>query len=167
MARITGKMNVVEKLREVSGREKKRREQAERYLEELTKVLAPELEEVIGDNIHHNGINNDNNHTITVKKYNKDKEKYMTNDLYFRFGEYYNGHDACEVEGFYVDINDYMEIWGVNIIELKGVEFWHRVKQITDWISNYLPTYIDNLEKSREQRYEQLAKIMAAISEVQ
>jgi len=167
MARITKKMNVVEKLREVSGREKKRREQAENYLEELTRTLAPELEEVIGDNIHHNGINNDNNHTITVKKWDKEKGKYIANDLYFRFGEYYNGQDSCEVEGFYVDVNDYMELWGVNIIELKGVEFWRRVKQITDWISNYLPEYIDNLENSRDQRHEQLAKIMAAISEVQ
>lgn len=167
MARITKKMNVVEKLREVSGREKKRREQAENYLEELTRVLAPVLEEVVGDNVYYNGISNDNNHTITVRKWNKEKSKYTDNDLYFRFNEYYNGKDTCEVEGFYVDVNDYMEIWGTNVRELKGVEFWHRVKQITDWISNYLPEYIDNLEKSRDQRYEQLEKIMEAISKAQ
>jgi hypothetical protein len=159
-------INIIEKLKITTQREKKRREQAENYLKKLIKILAPELEEILGNNL---GDYFDN-HTITIKQWNKEKKKYSYNDLYFRFGEYKswnNGNCNSEYEGFYIDEQRYKELWGTNILELKGIEFWYRIKQITDWSINYLPKYIEEIEKSRKQRFKQLTKIVNAISEIQ
>lgn len=158
-------LNVIEKLEVVAERERKRREQAENYLEQLTEILAPKLEEIIGNDIN----DHVDNHTITVKKWHKEEEKYGDNDLYFRFGVYeswHNGNCSTEYEGFYINDQQYMELWGTNILDVKGAEFWYRVKQIVDWVNNYLPEYISRNEESRDKRYDQLVKIVETLKEV-
>lgn len=148
------KVNVLEKLQLVSEREVKRKEQAVKYLEKLTEILAPALREIIGEGLR-------DVKTITILKWDKEKDGYSYNDLYFRHTRH-EIQSGTEYPGFYIDEKGY-HLWGKDLTEVKGNEFWQRTKEVTDWISNYLPEYVDKLEKSRDKRYNQLKKLTSVL----
>lgn len=149
--------NVLEKLQEVANREVKRREQAVKYLEIITESLAEPLDEMLGKNKEYTE-SDEGTKVIWIPKFNKEEGKYSygSTDLYFRYGNHYGENDV-ETPGFYV--SNCFPFWGKNLLNIKGGKFWTSVKQICDWIENYLPEYIEKHDKSRDKRLEYLKSI--------
>ena len=141
-------LNILEKLQIISKREVKRREQAVNYLKKLTLILAPAFEEIIGEDI------SDGNSILTT----------YHNDMYFRYIEYYNS-DNMEDIGFFVDQSGH-NVWGTDLEEIRGSEFWYRIEQVIDWVNYYLPEFINDLEQNRERRSEQLEKLVKNLQNI-
>ena len=148
-------LNVLEKLQVISEREVKRREQAVGYIEKLTKILAEPLLEIQGES-------EKGNHIVWIKAWDKESKKYIYSDMYFRFEEH-RANNETEYPGFYISRNDF-PYWGRDLEYVKGKEFWLKVKHITDWANNCLNEYLDNLEKSRERRADQLQKLVEKLT---
>jgi hypothetical protein len=158
---MNNNMSVLEKLTEVSSRETKRREQAVNYLNTLTEQLTPIFKDVFGCVEY---VSGDTQYIKWIPAYDKEKKEYNTSnsEIYFRFGNHH-GDNSTEYPGFYKSYE--YPFWGDDVTELKGQNFWIAVKQITDWLNNCLSDELDIIEKSRDQRFEQLEKIVTAIKE--
>lgn len=152
---------VLEKLVQIQENENKKRQQAIKYLEDLTEILAPQFLEILGRSI----TDYEDTEALWISVYSKKKEKYTIENscIYFRYGDHH-GTENTEHIGFYIS-NEYM-FWGKDLTDVKGIDFWRYLKQITDWLTNYVPGWLDSIEKSRNQRFEQFEKIVQSILSV-
>lgn len=126
--------------------EKKRREIALKWLEELTAILGPVANDIWGSGVTYGG--DLKTWTADVTKVDKEGKKKETG-IYFRYESH---HD--EFEGFYQN-NDYINFSGTSINDLKGKDFWYAIQVIIDWI----PQVMDAMEKRNISRNELLKKI--------
>lgn len=152
--------NVLELLKIEEEREKKRREKAIGLLDELVEQIAPSIAELEGVREEHSW---DDDYTIIIPKWNKEKGKYIVptsiyDELYFRY-ETHHGTTEREKIGFYVSRSE-IPVWGTNLNKMKGKNFWKCIKQITDWVENYLAGYVEKHVGSRDKRLYQLEKIV-------
>lgn len=152
--------NIIEKLQEIQTKEVKRRKEAVKCIEELTEILAPILVDIEGDIVNTEQDYYYGTEAIWIHTWNKEKNKYdfSNSNLYFRYDKHYCD-TKTEKEGFYYTEDSLSKLWGVDILDIKGTNFWIAIKEITDWIVNYLPKYIENKDRSRDQRLEKLIKI--------
>ena len=132
--------NLQEKVQAMLDGETKRRETALKFINEVSKILIPAAKDIWGEG--------SENHPNIVWISRKGKEKREYTDFYFRYGEY-RGTNNNEFEGFYYDTNS-MGIWGTDIIDLKGTEFWAAIRTIIEWIP-YVAELIDSRSASREE----------------
>mgnify|MGYP001164751252 CR=1 FL=1 len=160
-------INVVEKLIEVQEKERKRRDTAVKYLEELVEILEPVFLEIEGESLESDMIDAEmETDAIWIPIWDKEKGKYsaINSDLYFRYNNHYGTNDT-ENPGFYVSTN-YLKVWGENLLDIKGDEFWIKLKRITDWMVNYLPDYLENKDKNRDERLKGFEKVMKEIEKL-
>lgn len=118
--------------------EKKRREIAIRFLEELGNLLQP-----VGEDLDNNGDRmfiGTINFTIVPK-------------VYYRYKKHV-GASAVEKPGFYFS-EDGFPLWGEPLEEIKGDDFWNAVKTIIENI----PKLAQKLEKKQEVREKLLSLI--------
>lgn len=161
------KKDIIERLVEVQEKEVKRRIKAVEYVEELTEILAPLFLELVGEEVLTPKNYDYETEAIWIPTWNKEVEKYDYTDtiLYFRYGAYDLNEYDREYEGFYVEYHEGIKKGGTDLTEIKGSMFWEQIKVITDWLVNYLPSYIQGKDKSRDKRLEQLEKVLATLSE--
>ena len=122
-------VNTLEKLKELTKEEKKRRKKAVMYLEELTNELAHPLSELLGDECHEEIFKG---------------HVWVKHGLYYRHTEHYE-KIGCEKIGFYVSDNG-LPIWGVPLEDLKGRIFWRYISYVCEWAEK-LPTLVEKREK--------------------
>jgi hypothetical protein len=154
---------LLEKLQRISEKEKKRRQDAIKYLEQITDAIAEPLGELFGQ-LPDGDIEQTSTEAVWVPRFNKESGEYSfrVTRLYFRYGMHY-GQDAREYPGFY--INPGCLFWGEDLTKVKGTLFWEAVKQICDWLTNYLPGYIEKHDKSRDDRFAHLKNITEYIKQ--
>lgn len=147
--------NVFEKLQALTENEVKRRSEAIRCLDILTEKLADPISELYDSTIIDYDVMTK---AVWIPCFSKEKNKYTYEgtSLYYRFDFHY-GTKEKEEPGFYIS-HEY-PFWGKPLYEKKGKEFWQYIKQICDWIGDYLPKYIEQHEKSRNKRLEYLKKV--------
>ncbi len=153
--------DIIRKLKEVQEKENKRRNSAVRYLEKIEKELTPIFQDILGE-----PTGCDDYPCLWIPKYNKDSGKFESkySMVYFRYYKHITQRED-EYPGFYIDKGIDLPVWGISLTEIKGKDFWFYLKQITDWIVDYLPQWIENHDKSRDQRFEVLEKIHQCFSE--
>jgi hypothetical protein len=125
--------------------ETKRRETALKFVNEISEILQPIAKDIWGEGAEP--------HTNIVWLSRKEKDKREYTDFYFRYDEH-KTRDGWEYNGFYYDPNS-SGVWGKDIIDLRGTEFWVAIRTIIEWIP-YIAELIDSRSESREQL---LAKI--------
>ena len=151
-------MDIIEKLQIVTERETKRRQQAVWYLEQIVEDLEPIFLEIVGGD-----AGNDETYAIRIPKFNKKEEKYIysNSDLYFRYKKVIQEGNFCvDVDEVGFHINRHRPLWGEDLLEIKGIEFWTHVEQINNWLTNYLSTYIENKDESNQKNMDNLEKII-------
>lgn len=155
--------NLIERLQEVQTKEVKRKDTAVRCLEELTQILAPIMLEIEGEEVDP-PFDHYSTEAIWIPTWNKEKNRYdlSNTSLYFRY-DIHNGDYKNEDEGFYIESRQGQPLWGTDLLDVRGTTFWTQVKIITDWVINYLPEYIENKDKSRDKRLEQLEKVISTL----
>lgn len=129
-----------ERVQRMLNGEKKRREIAISFINGVRDILvdvAPDIWSEGDSWIHEN--------VIWVTKINKENKKQNTS-IYFRWKEHrINGNS--EEEGFYSSIE--YPVWGKEIEELRGSDFWGAIGVIKDWVPQVIEL-IDIREKSRQ-----------------
>ncbi|NNG67534.1 hypothetical protein [Caldanaerobacter subterraneus] len=111
--------------------EKKRREIALKFLDELGNLL-----QMVGEDLDNNGdrmFKGTINFTIIPK-------------VYYRY-EKHVGKDAVEETGFYFSEDGY-PVWGEPLEDIKGEDFWYALKVIIENI----PKLVHKLEKEEKVR---------------
>jgi hypothetical protein len=148
---------LLEKLQAISEKEKKRRAQAVECIEQITEAIAGPLNELFGKELP------DATKAMWIPTFDKETNEYSfkTTTLYFRYGAHHGQYDTDD-PGFY--INPEVLFWGDNLTEVKGSTFWQSVKQVSDWLTNYLPGYIEKHDKSRDSRLQYLQDIAGYIT---
>ena len=151
---------LLEKLQAISEKEKKRRQEAITYLEQITEAIAEPLSELFGKELPDSLATK----AMWIPTFDKETNEYSfkTTTLYFRYGAHHGQYDTDD-PGFY--IHPEVLFWGDNLTEVKGSTFWQSVKQIADCLTNYLPGYIEKHDKSRDSRLEHLQKITEYIKQ--
>lgn len=130
--------------------ENKRREVALKFINEVEKVLLPVAEDIWGTGDNFDSIPSN---AIILTKIDKEGKKKDT-EIYFRYVEF-RGTTDNEWTGFYDGTNTYMNVWGKDIAELRGKDFWYCIQIIIDWI----PQVIEAMEKRQISRDQLLSKI--------
>ena len=143
--------NLQERVQKMLEGEKKRREIALKWVEEITEILTSVGKDMWGGGDSFGGELYTN--TITLTKINKDNKKKNT-DIYFRYDDHY-GTDDTECSGFYDCSETQCNVWGTSIDELNGKEFWYAIQVIIDWI----PQVIEGMNKREKSRSALLKKI--------
>ncbi len=153
---------LLEKLQAISEKEKKRRAQAVECIERITEAITEPLAELFGQ-LPDGDIEQSGTEAVWVPRFNKESGEYSfrVTRLYFRYGMHY-GDEAREHPGFY--INPQYLFWGDDLTDVKGAAFWEAVKQICDWLTNYLPGYIGKHDKSRDSRLQYMQEITEYIT---
>jgi len=128
-------VNTLEKLKELTKEEKKRRKKAIKLLEELTNELAYPLSELLGDECYKEIFTG---------------HIWINNGLYYRHTEH-REKEFKEDVGFYLteDVSNGLPIWGVPLEDVKGRLFWQCVSDICRWVEK-LPTIVEKHCKGRE-----------------
>lgn len=143
--------NVLGMLRMAAAAERRSRKKAVICLEGLTKQLAEAFLPLFGDK------RDDDDFPNAVVSIDR--------ELYFRYAPHY-GEEKDENEGFYIDRDRYLNVWGESLLSLRGKEFWHQVVQITNWAYYNLPEMINELEEVHAARLDRLQNIVGAIQEL-
>jgi len=153
-------VDIIQKLQELQEKENRRRATAVSYLEKLEEELAPMFENIVGENTNPEYMN-----VLWVAVFDKAQGKYTPkhSSLYFRYTTW-RGEKQSEPPGFYIDYTRY-GVWGNPLTEVRGKDFWQYLKQVTDWLVDYLPGWIEQNDKSRDQRFERFVNIVRAIAE--
>lgn len=123
--------------------EKKRREIALKFISELQEILEPVAETVWGS-----GEVEESGKAAWIR--NKIEGQNKKTGYYFRYGTY-SGSNNKEYIGFY-EINSMygLPLWGNDLTDLKGADFWNAIRSIVNWISVLIET-IDNRNNSRDK----------------
>lgn len=129
--------------------EKKRREVALRFVEELKETVLPVAEVLWGKGTERNK-KEDAEYTAVWLPKKKKNITYYTN-VYFRF-ESWQGIDDAEEIGFYFKGKyDYgMKVWGTPLEDIKGKDFWYCIQLLIEWIPQ-LSELIDKKNESRDK----------------
>ena len=130
--------------------EKKRREVALRFVEELEEILMPITELLWGHEAEYDKKNDPEYTCVSIWRVNKNGQK-ITTDLYFRF-EGWQGIDDAEEAGFYL-LPDYrcdITVWGDKLENIKGKDFWYCIQLLIEWIPQ-LSELIDKENESRDR----------------
>lgn len=142
--------NLQEKVQSMLNGEKKRREIATRFLNEVEEILLPAAEDIWGK--HYDG----DSYTDAVYLTKKDKEgKISRTDIYFRWKSIGNNFGYNEYSGFYTEEGNGIPAGGISITEHRGADFWYAIQVIIDWI----PQVIEAMEKRNISREQLLSKI--------
>ena len=136
--------NLQSKVQSMLDGEKKRREVAIKFTNVLHDILIDVAEDIWGS-----GENREIDGTSTIR--NKDKEsKNKPTNCYFRY-EKHIGERKDENTGFYLIDGMYgLPLWGTEIADLKGADFWNAIRCIINWVP-VLVEIIDNRNSSRDQ----------------
>jgi hypothetical protein len=145
---------LIAKLEKIAKNEKRRREQAVKCLDQLTETLAEPLSILFGANSSVGDSGPMGITTIWIPEY--DQFLVDHTKLYFRHGTHH-GDNTVEYPGFYLSSGSFT--WGDDLTHVKGRIFWKAIDQICDWLTNYLPDYIDRHDLSRDERLQHLQKI--------
>ena len=133
--------NLQVKVQSMLDGEKKRRETAIQFTNVLHDILIDVAEDIWGS-----GESNYFDGTATVRI--KDKEgKNKPTDFYFRYEKHVTERKD-EDTGFYYSAE--YPLWGTEIKDLKGADFWNAVRCIINWVP-VLVEIIDNRNNSRDQ----------------
>lgn len=124
--------------------EKKRREIAIRWLQEVEDIVLPLAIDMWGEDDDENSASDCPN---SVWLRNKEKKQI---NLYFRY-KIHHGTNQKEETGFYqTDGGNYMACWGTLINELRGNYFWWAIRSIMEWVELLVET-ITVKEEAREK----------------
>ncbi len=112
-------------------------------LESLAKGLSEILFCIIGDRYNARlGINN----AIEVMTYSKEKDRFVKDkSFYFKYSD--------DIGFYVVDSKEH-----INLNDINGEEFYKRIKQISDWISICLPSYLKKSLDSAKKRVNSMMK---------
>lgn len=144
---MTNLIQLQEKVQGMLDGEKKRRETAYKLIDQLQEILIPVAEDIWGT-----GEADEVDHMIWVRNKNKEGQNKAT-DFYFRY-VIHETQTRDEYPGFYsADFN--YPIWGVELKELKGSNFWNGMRCVINWI----PVLLETIKKRNESR-EQLLKLV-------
>lgn len=142
---MTNLVVLQEKVQAMLDGEKKRREKALKFLDEFQAILEEVAEDIWGTG------NSEYKGTVWVR--NKKNDKNEVTNFYFRFIEH-EGNNRYECNGFFesgYDCSGYeYPLWGEEIKDLKGSNFWNAIRCIMDWIP-VLIEVIDNRSESRNK----------------
>lgn len=120
--------------------EKKRREVGIEFINKVAEIM-----EDVATDIWGTGSNCEFENIVWLTRINKEGKKQETT-IYFRWEEH-NTQNGCEEVGFYDSIE--YPVWGTDVTEQKGADFWYAVQVIKDWIPQVIEM-IDKREKSRQ-----------------
>lgn len=142
-----------EKVEAMLDGEKKRREVALRFVQELTEIMVEVAPDIWGEEVivwvKEEGFTPFMYFRPHVRSKQMHKRDYDQNcDTYYEYTEY---------EGFYVTDSD--ECFGednFNIEDLRGSEFWKAIREIIEWIPRVMET-IDERQASRDKLLSLLA----------
>jgi hypothetical protein len=129
--------------------EKKRREVALKFVEELKEIILPVAETLWGQGTEEDKKQDTEYTAIWITKKKEDK-RFSTN-LYFRFRDW-QGIDNAEEIGFYFKGEyDYgIKVWGEKLEDIKGKDFWYCIQLLIEWIPE-LCKLIDKKNESRDK----------------
>lgn len=130
---------LLEKIQKMLEGEKKRREIAIIFLEELTSLITEPCQE-----IYENIVSGYFIKTVWIKS-----------GLYFRFRPFKSEY-GIESEGFYYSY-DGSPTWGKPLNEVRGKGFWTAISNIINWLA-ILSEDIEAHKKSREELTEKLKR---------
>jgi len=130
--------------------EKKRREIALKWLEEVTEILKPAAKDIWGSGVNFGG--GMETYTTDILKIDKNGNKKEAG-IYFRYKKMYE-----EYSGFYDDTSTDCNINGTAVEDLRGKDFWYAIQVIIDWI----PQVLEAMEKREISRQQLLEKIKIA-----
>jgi hypothetical protein len=143
---MTNLVTLQEKVQAMLDGEKKRREKAFKFLDELQNILEEVAEDIWGT-----GDHREYKGSVWVR--NKKNDKNEATEFYFRYIEY-EGSNRYECNGFLksgYDCSVYeYPLWGEKIKDLKGSNFWNAIRCIIGWIPILIET-IDNRSDSRNK----------------
>jgi len=142
--------NLQERVQRMLDGEKKRREIALKWLEEVTEVIKPVAEDIWGSGVNFGG--GMETYTTDILKIDKEGKKREAG-IYFRYKKLYE-----EYTGFYDDTNCNCNTNGTPIEDLRGKDFWYSIQVIIDWI----PQVLEAMEKREISRDQLLEKIKIA-----
>lgn len=140
--------NLQEKVQSMLDGERKRREIALKWLEEVTNII-----ETVGSDIWGTGVTYGGDlYTYTTDILKIDKEgKKREAGIYFRYEDLHG-----EYAGFYKEAE--FNISGTPIEDLRGKNFWYAIQCIIEWI----PQVLEAMEKRQLSRDQLLEKIKTA-----
>lgn len=140
---MTNLIILQEKVQGMLEGERKRRETAIKFLNELQEILEPVVETVWGV-----GETKDVEGATWIR--NKKDRQNKNTGFYFRYNIHY-GDNRKEHVGFYEVDNMYgMPAWGNDVTDLKGADFWNAIRCVVNWIPVLIET-IDNRNESRDR----------------
>jgi len=122
--------------------ERKRREVAIAFLNQVTEILTP-----IGPDIWGNGVQAPEIPGSAIVTRIKEGKREST-DFYFRYETCY-GDNSTEYPGFYRSEAGYL-VWGDTLENLRGADFWYGIQVVVEWIPQLIEI-MDKREKGREQ----------------
>lgn len=129
--------------------ERKRRDIALKWLDEVTAILTLAGKDTWGAGVCYGW---EPSNTVDVLWFDEKGNK-KESGIYFRYHNHVGAEDV-EIPGFYSNSKD-LNYWGTPIEELKGACFWHSIQVIIDWI----PQVAETLEKRDARRKDLLKKI--------
>jgi hypothetical protein len=125
--------NLKETVQRMLDGEKKRREKAEAFLDQLTEILTEAGPDIWGPG-------------VTTHEGFEYKAIWVNENIYFRYG-IHRGDTEVEHPGFYY--STYLPVWGKPLESLKGGKFWNSIKIIIEWV-NSLDEELKKKEDARE-----------------
>lgn len=141
---MTNLVQLQEKVEAMIQGEKKRRETALKFLEQLQKILKPVAEDIWGE-----GEGREIKDIAWIR--NKKDGKNIATNYYFRYDSFTNNNERNEWEGIYkADLDYCIPVWGTEVEELRGKDFWNAIRCIIEWIPILIET-LDNRNNSRDQ----------------
>lgn len=138
--------NLQEKVEKMLEGEKKRREIALKFLDELQEIIYPVAETIWGEEGDGEYYIPNSTYCVWVRNFDEKKQKNIATCVYFDYG-----YDSKE---FYHTREEFPGN-GSPVKYLKGIEFWHCIQQIINWI----PVVIKAMEKRELNRENLLKKI--------
>lgn len=138
--------NLQERVEKMLEGEKKRRELALKFLDELQKIIYPAAKIIWGEEGDGEYYIPASTYCVWIRNFDLKKQKNIAKDVYFCY--------SVLSVGFYYTKEEFPGN-GRNIEDLKGIEFWHCMQQIINWI----PVILKAMEKRELNREDLLKKI--------
>jgi hypothetical protein len=137
-----------EKIKRMLEGEKKRREVALKFIGELHETLLPIACEMWSPGTENDKRQDADSTAVWIWKIRKGKKRLT--DLYYRY-EPWQGDNEIECQGFYFvgKYNYGMPVWGEELSNVKGKDFWYCIQILIEWIP-LLTGLIDKKNDSRE-----------------
>jgi len=141
--------NLQERVQRMVDGERKRREVALRFLQEVQEILEPAAPDIWGTGEGEPDCEN----YVTLTRLTEDGKKKKTG-IYFRYRNHY-GTNETEYPGFYDHSHYGYGCWGKPVEDMKGRDFWYCIQVIIEW----LPQVAKQMEKKSAGREALLEKI--------